>query len=184
MNLIELIKTMRKKDKIYYRSLNELITIQHQIFSESFEILSILDEQVKLTFNSREEAQVFYMDCNYGHRALKGVSVTYDLYDDCCIILKPVINLAQLLNHPDYGLLKISKRLNLTFKLDYVQAYTNHQVSLWIQMGNILEPQCILNFYQDLPYLSLGRLYRIMSNEADFYGFNTTINVIESDPIL
>lgn len=184
MNLLQLIKTMRQKDQIQYRNLNDLITIQHQIFTESFEILSILDEQVKLRFNSNEDAQIFYMDCNYGSRKLKGVSVSYDLNDERTIILKPVINLAQLLNHRQFGLREIAKRLKLTFKLEYIQSYSNHEVSLWIQEGKILDPQCILNFYEGLPYLSLGRLYRIMSNEADFHHLNTKIRVIESQPIV
>ena len=179
MNLKQLIQTMRQKDQIHYRNLSELIQIQHEIFAENFQICSILDEQVRLTFNSRDDAQVFYFDCNYGSQSLKGVSVYYDLYDDCILILKPVINLAQLLKH-EYGLISITKRLKVTCKLDYVQSYSNHRVSMYIQNGEILDPQCDLTFYEGLPYLSLGRLYRIMSSDADFYKMNTTITVQES----
>ncbi len=183
MNLKQLMTTMRQKDQIPYKNLTELIEIQYQLFTENFELCSILDEQVRLTFNSKDEAQAFYMDCNYGSKGLTGVSVLYDLYDDCVLILKPVINLAQLLKHEN-GLISISKRLRSTFKLDYVQAYTNHRISLYLQNGEILDPKCELFFYEGLPYLSLGRLYRIMSSEHDFYKLNTTITVIESQVLL
>lgn len=170
MNLNELLNQSNANN------LRELIFDQQDNFAKTYIVKSILNEEVKLVFNSSHDAQSFYVDSQLGNRYLKDVQVSYDLLDECALILKPIQSVVSLITY----LKKIGKRLQLSFDIEYIQAFTNHHLSMTIHHGEIKNPQCTLYINPDFVSFGCGRLYKLMRNESDFYALNTQIIQIES----
>lgn len=183
INLNQLLKSMSAFDQIQYDDLSELIYLQHKVFKTLFSTLEVLNEEVTLIFETKQDAINFYMDCHYGKQLLKGVGVYYDLYNENQLILKPVLNVISLIDSRTPGLREISENLKINFKLEYIQAFSNTTLSLYIQQGQILSPQCDVYISKKLPYLSLGRLNKIIRNEYDFMRLNTHIHLVESESL-
>lgn len=164
-------------------SLGELIHQSQSEFIDHYELIKVLNEEVRLIFESASDAQMFYTDCQLGHRFLRNVGVYYDMNDEKVILLKPIQTIVSLLKG-DSSLLGISKALDLNFKLEYTQAFTNHELELYIQNGQINQPKCIIYYNPEYVSLSLGRLYKLMNNEQDFEKLNTIIYPIQSEMVL
>ncbi|NLW28515.1 MAG: hypothetical protein GXY98_01195 [Erysipelothrix sp.] len=183
ININQLLNYMSKKDDIHYLTFNELIQIQHAAFDEVFEIISPVNDEIILTFETQHDATTFYMDHQYGRKTLKNVKLSYDLLDATKLILQPVFNIISLIDSKKEGLCEISKNLKINFKLEYKQSFSNNELSLYIQNGIIVNPSCIIRINQDFPILSLGRIFTMMNNRHDFFRLNTIIQLVESEQL-
>ncbi len=183
INLNQLLSSLSKFDGLQYDDLSELIRLQHGTFQKFFKTSMVLNEEVTLVFETKQDAINFYMDCHYGKQILKNVGVYYDLLNENQLILRPVLNVIGLIDSRQPGLVEVSKNLSINFKLEYTQAFTNNTLSLYIHQGQILNPECHVYISDTLPYLSLGRLNKIIRNEYDFRRLNTTLHVVESESI-
>ncbi len=183
INLNQLLSSLSKFDGLQYDDLSELIRLQHGTFQKFFKTSMVLNEEVTLVFETKQDAINFYMDCHYGKQILKNVGVYYDLSNENQLILRPVLNVIGLIDSRQPGLVEVSKTLAINFKLEYTQAFTNNTLSLYIHQGQILNPECHVYISDTLPYLSLGRLNKIIRNEYDFRRLNTTLHVVESESI-
>lgn len=183
INLNQLLSSLSKFDGLQYDDLSELIRLQHGTFQKFFKTSMVLNEEVTLVFETKQDAINFYMDCHYGKQILKNVGVYYDLSNENQLILRPVLNVIGLIDSRQPGLVEVSKNLSINFKLEYTQAFTNNTLSLYIHQGQILNPECHVYISDTLPYLSLGRLNKIIRNEYDFRRLNTTLHVVESESI-
>ena len=183
INLNQLLSSLSKFDGLQYDDLSELIRLQHGTFQKFFKTSMVLNEEVTLVFETKQDAINFYMDCHYGKQILKNVGVYYDLSNENQLILRPVLNVIGLIDSRQPGLVEVSKTLAINSKLEYTQAFTNNTLSLYIHQGQILNPECHVYISDTLPYLSLGRLNKIIRNEYDFRRLNTTLHVVESESI-
>ncbi len=183
INLNQLLASLSKFDNLQYEDLSELISLQHSTYQKFFQSAMVLNEEVTLVFETKQDAINFYMDCHYGKQILRNVGVYYDLYNENQLILRPVLNVIGLIDSRQPGLVEISKHLDINFKLEYNQAFTNNTLSLYIHQGQIVNPECHVYISDTLPYLSLGRLNKIIRNEYDFKRLNTTLHVVESEAI-
>lgn len=183
INLNQLLSSLSEFDGLQYDDLSELIRLQHGTFQKFFKTSMVLNEEVTLVFETKQDAINFYMDCHYGKQILKNVGVYYDLLNENQLILRPVLNVIGLIDSRQPGLVEVSKNLSINFKLEYTQAFTNNTLSLYIHQGQILNPECHVYISDTLPYLSLGRLNKIIRNEYDFRRLNTTLHVVESESI-
>lgn len=174
---------MSKKDGMHYFSFNELIQIQHAAFDEVFELIGPVNEEVILTFETQQDATSFYMDHQFGRKVLKNVKVSYDLFDPTKLILRPIFNIISLIDSKKEGLCEISKALNINFKLEYKQSFSDNELSLFIQNGQIVNPSCVIVVNEDFPILSLGKILTMMNNRHDFFRLNTVIHLIESEKL-
>lgn len=181
INLNQLLSNMSKIDQVHYESLNELLYLNFKVFDKFFKSVEVLNEEVTLIFENRQDCVNFYMDCHYGSQTLKKVGVYYDLQDENQLILRPVLNIISLIDSREPGLCQISKKLNINFKLEYTQTITNNTLSLYIHQGEIVNPNCDVYISEAIPYLSLGRLHKLIRNEYDFKRLNTTIHLVESE---
>lgn len=181
INLNQLLATMSQFDNIQYEDLSELLSLHHAVFNKFFQAVEVLNEEVTLVFENRLDANNFYMECHYGNKTLRGVGVYYDLTNENQLILRPVLNVISLIDSRQPGLVQISKNLNINFKLEYQQSFTNNTLSLYIHQGQILDPQCDIYISSTLPYLSLGRMNKLIRNEYDFIRLNTQIHLVESE---
>lgn len=183
INLNQLLQSMSKHDQVHYESLNELLLIHHNVFNKLFSSHEILKEEVTLQFDNKQDAQAFYLECHYGKQILKHVGVYYDVNDDCCLILKPVLNIIGLIDGRKEGLCEISQLLDLNFKVSYQQAFTNTTFECYIHNGELIKPQCDIKINETLPILGLGRLFTLIRNEYDFKRLNAKITLVESESI-
>ncbi|NLC05008.1 MAG: hypothetical protein GX778_00590 [Erysipelothrix sp.] len=165
-------------------SLKELIYQQQEQFVDDYQLVNVLDEEVRLIFKNERDAQMFYTDCQFGHRFLKNVVVRYDMNDEKVLVLRPIQSIISLLKHNESSLLTISQKLGINFEVEYIQAFTNHHLTLEIENGQMKNPECTL--YVNLEHMTfgLGRLYKLMRDESDFYALNTSIKQIRSETIL
>lgn len=183
VNLNQLLKNMSRIDNVKYRSLNELIEIQHKVFEMFFRKVYVLHEEVSLEFENRNDAITFYMDCHFGSKLLRKVGVFYDLLNENKLILKPILNVIDLIDSRTPGLCELSSKLNLNFKMSYQQSFSNTTLELYIHRGEIVEPQCIIRLNETIPYLALGQLMTLIRNEVDFNRLNTRIELVESESL-
>lgn len=179
----QLLQFMSNNDHIRYQNLNELIEIQQELYSEIFQQMSTSKDEVILSFQSANDAQAFYLDCHYGYRYLKTTGIYYHLSDPTKLVLKPVSNVASLINSKQPGLLEISKLLGINFGLKYIQNYTNNTIKLYCVDGQIFDIQCDIHIFTTLPWLSCGKLYQLFSNQHDFEKLNPTIHYVKGEMI-
>lgn len=178
MNLQELLHTLRSS------SLKELIYYQQNSFVEHYQLANVLNEEVRLIFKSASDAQLFYTDCHFGHRFLRNVEVRYDINAENVLILRPIQSIISLLKHNESSLLSISEKLGIDFDVEYSQAFTNHHLTLSVEEGQMINPECTLYFNPSHATFALGRLYKLMNDESDFYALNTKITTVRSEVLL
>ena len=183
INLNQLLTNMSRIDNVRYKDLNELIEIQHEVFQKFFKSIGIINHEVTLIYENKQDAMTFNMDCNYGNRLLKKVGVYYHLTDDTKLILRPIFNVISLIDSKEPGLCQISEKLGLNFKLEYIQSFSNTTLELYIHEGKILQPECVIRINETIPYLALGQMITLLRNEGDYRRLNTQLIITESEKL-
>ena len=181
--LENLMNYMKQKDCVKYKSFEELLDVQHEIFEEFFYTVRPMNDEVFLIFDTESDAQSFYVHCHFNKIILNDIKVYYDLQDSRRLILKPVEDISTLIVSPESGLCILSRNLKLKFRLEYHQSFTNHELSLYMIDGKVYNVNCVLKISTIIPWLSLGTVYKIMKSASDFINLNTKIEFVKGEYI-
>lgn len=169
--------------KMKGNDITSFINNQNNRFTERFGCT--FDETVKVTlvFETAYDAYAFYNDLKFNRTYNLDFKVRTDKEDSRKLHVDGAETLFDYFGSREPNLLTLSRNLNISFSIEFIQKYTGTKFIGNVQQGELLSRQCIIEISNILPELSLGGMIQIGRNQDEFDDLLTRCYIVEGKGI-
>ena len=165
-------------------TLRNLISVQDKNFESRFGFKLSDEVKVNLIFNSRYDAEDFYNELRFNEKYARQYKVMTNLNDSQQLIVSGSRTLFDYFGTKEPNLLTASRDLNIQFKVEYQEAFTQIIFTGEVIAGELLGRQCIVEYNELIPELTLSGLKNIASNQKEFDALLTRVYCVNTVPII
>lgn len=161
-SMYELMNIMKGND------ITTFINDQNHRFLERFGCTFDETVSVTLTFDNGYDAYEFYNDLKFNKTYNLDYHVRTDANDAKKLHVDGADTLFDYFGSREPNLLTLSRNLNINFSIEFIQKYTGTKFAGYVQSGELLSRQCIIEVSTMIPEFTLGGLIQIGRNQDEF----------------
>lgn len=152
----------------YQQSIEEVLKYYKAAFEARFNQTPDAWIELEVNFETSAEAIAFYQEIKTNRRYQSLYTVQTNPFQHNTLIVSGKETLFDYLGSKEPNLLTLSRVLGIDFSVRFKQKYSSTQFEGQIVNGELLSRQCLVEYNQVLPELSLGLLSQIGKTSEEF----------------